>query len=278
MINIDCNIIKDNDFINYLYETINSITIYFELEVDIKVNIVDYLKEEDIAVMYYDNRYNIDINKDVYNIYKDYPILIETYLFHEVTHIYDLYNIKQCFNINLSKFKWEKEEDLFINLGYFFWTEFNTYLTTFKIYKDYIDYETKLEIIKQIKTTTKKEKKMSKTSNLNDKEILDFYYDIYKIVYLVAKNFAGQITGKRKYYKYNDKTVNSKEYKYLAKTYKYLSKSLIKIINDGIYNKKLKTKLFKLGKIIYKRFYNYFNIYTKEDNNYIFLAYYSDVE
>lgn len=95
-------------------------------------------------------------------------LYVET-LFHELTHVVDFYNfIQEDCNGDYSKIKTAKEFPMF-----YYWTEFNAKKIGYKLYRNYLDDFTKLnmndqEIINHMKTTEVEYQNENLLQELND--------------------------------------------------------------------------------------------------------------
>ena len=195
---------------------------------------------------------------------------LELSIIHELSHLYDFYMLSKYKKIKFNPYvdKNKTEEDAIFELGYFFWTEFNAYRECFKFEKEF-DYHTTFQIINKIHEIKEKDKLIKKLFKEEDSNVFNEAEEYKKIIdsfiYYFARYLAGIIFGKKKYYKYSEKNLASKEYKKIEKLDYGLSIRIVKMFSNR-YGKYYYKRIYNIGSYILKNIYNDFGIFLKKIN------------
>ncbi len=236
------------------------------------------LSKDTLAVTSKSKKYKIILHTKIldYVAQKKYD-LVDSIIYHECLHIYDIYSIRMNtrYNFNPCSSSYKNYAQFIMNIGFRFWTEFFAYAKTFECYKEYYNYKTIYQLAKDYKKIQRKSKSIKLLSERAKQihTLNDIKDEMKAFIYMLARTAAGSIFGKQKRYQYSSKTLNSKEYVYVSKGLVTLIKMMKKMVH-GTYGKYLYKRLYSIGLYLLKYFYDSISITLKKVNNIVYFAYY----
>lgn len=240
------------------------------------VNCEKYLSNDNIvgdaAFSYKKGKYIVLLSPKIIEEYHNkYNLDLELCIIHELVHLRDFYMLHEYKKIDLNPYnnRLNTEENNIFKLGYTFWTEFNAYKECFKLEKDF-DYNTTYQMMKKYIDIKEKDKYIKILFKKEDKSVFEEADEYKKLVdsfiYLFSKYLAGLIFGKGRYYRYSDKTQNSKEYKKIERLGRGLSIRIVKMFHNR-YGKYYYKRIYNIGLFILKNIYKDFGLcFTKIRN------------
>lgn len=235
------------------------------------------LSKETLATVSKNKTYKIILHsKIMHYIAEEKYNLVNSIIYHECLHIYDMYSIRKnpLYNFNPCSSKYRNYASFIMSIGFQFWTEFYAYAKTFEYYKEYYSYKTIYQLAKDYKKIQEKSKNIKFLSERAEQiNRLDAVEDDMKVfLYMLARTAAGSIFGKKRKYQYSSKTQNLKEYTYVKKRLDVLIK-MMKKMTHGTYGKYLYRRLYNIGFYILKHFYYPLSISVKKVNGVVYFAY-----
>ncbi len=203
-------------------------------------------------------QYVICLKTDVIRkIEKDNGLDACTAITHELSHIYDLYNIlhNKYYKFNPLKSSQRNIFDYISMRGWWFWTEFFAYYHTFKRFYHFSNFPTFLSLVKLYEQLQIQSDKVNhlyqEDAPCRDEKAYELLNQIDSLVYGLAKFLAGQIAGKTKYIKYSEKTTRKESFKYVERLCDGLMRHVAPIFANT-YGKGMPRKLYNIGRYIFK--------------------------
>ena len=192
---------------------------------------------------------------------------IETVIFHEFAHIYDIYHtfMNESFNCIGDKGKKNSLENLIKCKGFSYWTEFFAHYKCFENELCSLSTaDTLLQLVQKYKKIIDKQSEVD--SMINDGEnIKNIKSEISEIVKLInqfiysSSRYIASLTFRKSLYEYSEKHTTKKEFNDVIKINSDLYR-LISKMTHGTYGKYLGKRLYKLGSYIFDEIYARFNI------------------
>ena len=227
-----------------------------------------------------DNKYTVMLNIDsLRKMDYDGGLDIAISVRHELSHVYDLYNIEhnKFYKINPLKVNHEELDDFTMSIGCLFWTEFFAYYMTYKQFKKEYSYPTFLQLVSGYEKLQKRCEEIDLMFDSNNEEVIsvltDYKDDVDYFIYAVAKHLAGICGGKSYKYDYSEKTQKRASFETVEKIRYEVHNKIVPLLTKT-YGKGMASKMYNLGKYLIKNVYNRFNLYPIKQQKYIRFAYY----
>lgn len=193
---------------------------------------------------------------------------LDTVLFHEFAHLYDIYHASQNeeFNYINDKLYLKSYENLIKRTGFLYWTEFFAHYKCFKNnFSNPNSAETFLQLVKHYKKIVTKKKEIEESILKEAKNIKVIKEQLYDLVELIGEfqycsaGYIASLSFRKNLYDYSEKHKNKKEFKEVSEIIYNLVKLVFKMIH-GTYGKHLGKRLYKIGSYINDKMFSKFNV------------------